>query len=309
VNEQLVEKFFEDGVPENVKNRVIDVLVLPDFSSDDEALKIRVIVDELIPNSLIENAGTFPSSFDGYPVEVFDSTPVYPAMNKETRRSPGARYHEILRPGIACGGRGTTNGTLGAIVFDLKNGGAPCVLSNYHVLRGKPLLFRGRTNDVFQPGKLIGGTPSKNVIANFQRSAGQNIDAAIATLNLTRTFEPTVFPTNVQFLGPRIPKIGDILEKSGSRTGVTRAEVASVSNKRVQLVPVGGDRYDAPEISMSGDSGSVWYYPETGEAAVLHAYGDDDGASNVETAGGYLMTRVIEALNISLLPPTNNNST
>ena len=303
MNEQLIERFFENGIPEEAKNRVLDILVLPDFSSHDDALKIHVIFDELIPDSLTPLAEVIPNVFEGHPIEVFERPSLFEGFRKKSMPSSGARYHQVLRPGVACGGRGTTNGTLGAIVFDLSNGGAPCVLSNYHVLRGIRGINRRWTTDIFQPGKLIGGTPARNVIAKFNRSAGQNIDAAIATLNTVRPFNPLVYPTNIQFSGVRTPKKGDILEKSGSRTEVTRAQVSDVSVKRVELEPIGGDRYNAPEISKSGDSGSVWYYPGSGEAAVLHAYGDEDISRGVEWAAGYVMTEVVKALNISMTSP------
>lgn len=307
MDESLADRFFEDGLSESVKNRVVDVLVLPDFDADDEAIKIRVVVDELIPNSLIAFGETIPNTFDGHRIEVFEDAHDYPEYGGNGVASPGARYHEVLRPGVACGGRGTTNGTLGAIVYDLKNDGAPSILSNWHVLRGRRRIFGvlgRRTTDIFQPGRLIGGTPAKNVVARYARSAGNNIDAAIATLNGSRTFHSAVFPTDVQFTGVRRPRQGDVLEKAGSRTFVTRGEVKWVRGNRVRLSPVKGDHHGAPEISMSGDSGAVWYYPETGEAAMLHAYGDNDGASHAEWAGGYLMQSVVDALDISFLPPS-----
>ena len=265
------------------------------------AIQIRVIVDELIPNSLIKSGDVIPAFFEGHPVEVFEDEPPLEKRLSKNRRSPGAKYHEILRPGIACGGRGTTNGTLGAIVFDLKNGHAPCILSNYHVLRG---IWRNErwTTDTFQPGQLIGGTPFKNVVATYKRPAGVGIDAAIATLNNKRKFDTKVLTSNMQFTGVRAPKKHDLLEKSGSRTSVTRAEVYKVKGVKAWLRPVGGSTPNAREISKSGDSGSVWYDPETGEAVILHDTGDTDGDTSREWAGGFAMPVVAKALDISFTP-------
>lgn len=72
MDEQLAERFFKEGVPENIKDRVLDILILPNFGSHDEALKIRLILDELIPSSLIVSDKSLPKVFEEHPVEVFD---------------------------------------------------------------------------------------------------------------------------------------------------------------------------------------------------------------------------------------------
>lgn len=302
MQEDLANRLF-NSLSDEVKSLIVDVVVLPDFTiaDDDDAMKIQVVLVGL-PSDMTATSGmAVPSTFEGLRVELtIDAAPLPVSSNKAVS-SEGGRYHAILRPGIGCGGRGTSNGTLGAIVFDRKNNGAPCILSNWHVLRGARRIGR-RTTDVYQPGKLIGGTPSKNIVATYNRQAGGNIDAATATLNTTRPFDTKILLTNVVLTGVRRPQIGDILEKSGSRTEVTRGQVQRLSGNRVWLVPVGGDRPGAPNISKSGDSGSVWYYPDTGEAAVLHTYGDRENDQTQEWAGGYLMTAVAEALDISMVP-------
>lgn len=303
MQEELTDRLF-NTFSDMVKKHVIDVIILPDFTvtDADDAIKIQVVL-ETLPADVFGTFGDSPVSncFEGHPVELTTYIASPPASFAKRVSSEGGRYHPILRPGIACGGKGTSNGTLGAIVFDRKNGGAPCILSNWHVLRGARRLG-GRTTDIYQPGKLIGGTPVKNVVATYTRKAADNIDAAVATLNTTRAFDTKVLLTDVILTGVRLPKVGDILEKSGSRTAVTRGQVLRLKGNRVWLVPVGGDRPGSPNISKSGDSGSVWYYPDTGEAAVLHTYGDPETDQSQEWAGGYLMTEVVEALDISMVP-------
>lgn len=302
MQEDLADRLF-NSLSDQVKSCVVDVVVLPDFTVTDanDAMKIHVVIGGLPADIAVTFATPVPSTFEGLPVEVTVDAAPLPASSAKAVSSEGGRYHGILRPGIACGGRGTSNGTLGAIVFDRQNDGAPCILSNWHVLRGA---WRngGRTTEIYQPGKLIGGTPSKNVVGTYMREAGRNIDAAIATLNTVRPFDTKVLLTDVVMTGVRLPQPGDILEKCGSRTQVTRGEVQRIEKNRVWLVPVGGDRPGTRDISKSGDSGSVWYYPETGEAAVLHTYGDPENDHRQEWAGGFLMTAVAEALDISMVP-------
>lgn len=302
MKEDLADRLF-NSLSEKVRNLVVDVVVLPDFTAthDDDAMKIQVVLGGLPADITVASATPVPPMFEGHPVELsIDADSLAPSAPKAVS-SEGGRYHAMLRPGIACGGRGTTNGTLGAIVFDRKNDGAPCILSNWHVLRGARRIG-GRTTDIYQPGKLIGGTPSTNIVATYMREAGGNIDAAIATLNASRPFDTKVLLTDVTLTGVRLPQPGDIVEKSGSRTEVTRGKIQRLSGNRAWLVPVDGDRPGSPDISKSGDSGSVWYYPETGEAAVLHTYGDPENAQDREWAGGFLMTAVAEALDISMVP-------
>ncbi|MFT5820081.1 MAG: hypothetical protein ACI8ZM_001315 [Crocinitomix sp.] len=210
----------------------------------------------------------------------------------------------VLQPGISISSRNSTNGTLGLIVFDRKNNHAPCILSNWHVLAArKPKSFGWSLKPgavVYQPGKIKGGKKRKNVVAKLVRSS-LLLDCAISRI-IEREFTLDIFESGITITSTRLPVVGDFVEKSGTRSGVTQAKVKSVEGDWVHLEPVEKGNPGGIEISKSGDSGSVWYDPETGEGLLLHSEGDSDDNVHIETASGLILQKVLDELDVSLQP-------
>lgn len=190
----------------------------------------------------------------------------------------------ILQPGICVGHQGNAEatGTLGAIAFDRR--GRPGILSNWHVLAGSA---RARDGDaIVQPGDLC-QDPRQRVVARLllRRSLrGVPGDAAWAPLEPGVPWSLEPLGTSIRLRGARRARLGEVLEKSGSKTAVTRGMVDGVGRyfmtlegQRVaidgfRLVPRGaGD-----VIAHGGDSGSVWYDPKGRLGVGLH-FGRDAG--------------------------------
>jgi hypothetical protein len=219
------------------------------------------------------------------------------ATERETR-------FEIIQPGISISSKYSTNGTLGLIVFDNTNN-KPCILSNWHVLAKNSFLPRtsfrvGRP--IFQPGKLFQGKRNTNIIARLTRH-DRHTDSAMAEI-VSRDFILNQYESNVTITTARIPQESDIVEKSGTRTGVTRGKIVDVNGHRVKIKPIEEGNPNNQEISDGGDSGCLWYDPNTMEGLVLHNSGETDNNPNSEFAKGYSLIAVMERLNFSL---TENN--
>ena len=79
----------------------------------------------------------------------------------------------------------------------------------------------------------------------------------------------------------RAPRVGDVLEKSGRTTGTTRAVVINERRPADGLPTafiLGRLPGESDPISCEGDSGAIWYDPETREGVGLHHGGEtDDG--------------------------------
>ncbi len=194
-------------------------------------------------------------------------------------------------------------GTLGLLVYDRTDGSA-CLLSAAHVLSGRPRAT------VYQPGWDNEAQPIGTVRRTLWNGHG---DATIAVLDRHRPLDDRPL-LGVDITGVRRVRPGDILEKSGATTGLTRARVKTVGEWAVpyeargplwmqgfELRPV--DPADLAEISDGGDSGSVWYDPQTGEGVGMTVAGDRLGPATADewTFCCHLDT-VFEKLRISLDP-------
>jgi hypothetical protein len=210
---------------------------------------------------------------------------------------------ETIQPGISISSKYSTNGTLGLIVFDNTNN-KPCILSNWHVLAKNwwPRSSFRIGRPIFQPGKLFQGKLRTNIVARLTRH-DRHTDSAIAEI-VNREFILSQYESNIIITSARIPKEGDIVEKSGTRTGITKGKIVDVNGNRVKIKPIVEGNPNNQEISDGGDSGCLWYDPNTMEGLVLHNSGETDNNPNSEFAKGYSLIAVMERLNFSL---TENN--
>lgn len=211
--------------------------------------------------------------------------------------------YNILQPGISISSNYSTNGTLGLIVFDKRNNKNACILSNWHVLAKSSFLLPRRSfrlgKPIFQPGDLKQSKRNSNIVARLTRH-DRKTDSAIAEI-INRDYILNQYESNVHIQSVRMPAEGDIVEKSGARTGITRGKVVQVSGNSVKIQPIEEGNPQNQEISDGGDSGSLWYDPVTMEGLVLHNSGEKNNKPCAEFAKGYALIAIMERLDISLI--------
>lgn len=285
-----------------------------------DQLAIRVHVTEKRPLSEIPEAERFPRQVDGIPIDVIEATyglqvgagPIQLEAAADNRME---RFEEIPL-GVSIGSPNITAGTLGAKVFDLESGEA-MILSNWHVLAGLPSASAGLP--IWQPGPLDGGRNNDNTFAVLTRFVLGPYDAAVARVTDAR---PVLSSTleGIPVEKARRPRLGMRVQKSGRTTGLTEGFIDGVNMTTminygaagtrtlqgvVRIVPVPGSSAFV-EISMGGDSGSVWLDQESGDAVGLHFAGEVGNAPEHALAND--MMGVINTLRVYLpgqppLPP------
>ncbi|AJT69244.1 DNA/RNA non-specific endonuclease [Streptomyces chattanoogensis] len=223
-----------------------------------------------------------------------------------------------VRPGVSVGNVKVSAGTLGCIVFD-RNDGAPCVLSNWHVLNGR----KGELGDkVVQPGKADDSRIEQNRLGMLRRAhLGTVGDCAVSTIT-DRDFAMDILDLGVAPAMLGEPQIGDKVVKSGRTTGVTHGVVhrpfvkvsinygPGIGIREIECFEIGPDPKhpaDNDEISLPGDSGSVWMFTTgTGKPrdvmAGLHFGGEGD-ADPVDRALACFPQAVFDELKITLAEP------
>ncbi|WP_222041761.1 DNA/RNA non-specific endonuclease [Rhizobium laguerreae] len=207
-----------------------------------------------------------------------------------------------IRPGVSIAHTAETAGTLGLIVFDRATG-APCVLSNWHVLNGNV----GKIGDtIVQPGPYDDNNITLNVAGTLLRShLGAAGDCALSKVQ-QRGYDRSVFELNVVPARMARVALGDKVVKSGRTTAVTRGVVRRVDvmakinygipagEQAIGCFEIGPDPQDVPadgEISKGGDSGSAWLIFDKGKAtdifAGLHFAGETNGTSDEHALACY----------------------
>ena len=236
---------------------------------DNIVLRIRV-KEKKDPDRLGDDV--IPAMLDGVETDIVEGTGLAPADRGS--RMPLCRTDpcDPLVPGVSIGVPGGSAGTLGMFV-DHPSGGL-CILTADHVIAP-----RGDENGlpVCQPDpKDYPGNGDNSIGRAYKRLPANGV--ALVRCDTERKIEHVPVGAEARLRGTRPPRIGDILEKSGRATGITRAKVSDVGAYRgckpgFELVPVDDS---TNEISKGGDSGSIWYDPETYEAIGVHCRGDGD---------------------------------
>ncbi|MEK1894176.1 MAG: DNA/RNA non-specific endonuclease, partial [Rhizobium sp.] len=207
-----------------------------------------------------------------------------------------------IRPGVSIAHTSETAGTLGLIVFD-RTTGAPCVLSNWHVLNGNA----GKVGDtIVQPGPYDDNNVALNVAGTLLRShLGAAGDCALARIS-QRGYDRSVYELDVVPTRMARVALGDKVIKSGRTTAVTRGIVRRVDvmakinygipagEQAIGCFEIGPDPQNLPadgEISKGGDSGSAWLIFDRGKAtnifAGLHFAGETDRTSDEHALACY----------------------
>jgi hypothetical protein len=283
-----------------------------------DEIAIRVHVREKLEESVLEAAELLPESIEGVPIDVIQATyhaqvvafqPVTESVDRMARA-------EVVQPGMSIShvSAPRSTGTLGALVYDRRTG-SRCILSNWHVLAGAASSMPG--DHIVQPGRMDGGRAPRDTVAHLERMIlDQDGDAAIAVLNAARDAQPEQLETDVVVQQVREVKIGEIVKKSGRTTELTRGRVDGVGQYKLSysvgevridgfkvVTEVEGNPNDV-EISGPGDSGSLWYGADDHQGVGLHFGGEQSANPLEEHAVACHLDRVMDRLNISLIPVT-----
>ncbi|MEA3015502.1 MAG: endonuclease mitochondrial [Sphingomonadales bacterium] len=271
---------------------------------DTEALPESITLPDgtMVPTDVIERS--YRKSFELVQPETVNE--------RRQRRDP-------IQPGISISHPSGTAGTIGLIVYDRATG-APCVLSNWHVLHGN----RGAVGDaIVQPGPADNNNSAGNGAGNLLRShLGNAGDCALARIE-GRRFERAVFELAVTPRRMARVALGDSVVKSGRTTGVTYGIVRRVDvvakidygqptgEQPIGAFEIGIDPRRRPgdgEVSKGGDSGSAWLVTRNGRAtdifAGLHFAGEASTSSDEHALACY-PSSVQKKLDFVLEPPRN----
>ncbi|MHA1600241.1 MAG: hypothetical protein ACTSW2_05400 [Alphaproteobacteria bacterium] len=306
VYEKVVKTF---GQRANVTG--IDIGYKYDGGVRTDHVTVRIHVREKVPMGALTEAEAFPTEIDGVTIDVIQghyspsANGILSLLSRRHRRDP-------IQPGISIAHPLVSAGTIGAVVFDRVTG-APCILSNWHVLAGS--VFAQAGDAILQPGRFDGGRRATDTIAHLERMyLGRRGDAAIAVLNDERQVSRIQRDTTVDVHTTRRAGLGDTVAKSGRSTGVTTGVVDGMGRYRITysvgtheiegfLIRASADgNPDNIEISGAGDSGSLWYDPATQEGLGLHFAGESDPAPSAEYALACHLDAVLDELNVSLEP-------
>jgi hypothetical protein len=234
------------------------------------------------PLKELETKDVVPKELAGFPVDVIQSKIELHRRNRHNPVIGGVETRNVNIGGV---------GTLGTVVFDATNNNQPMALSNHHVyVDNRP---NGAVREqVNQPGT----TTNADAIGIVTRS-NRTHDCAVATLNNNRQISTTImdFPGGIK--GVIDPIIGMRVTKSGRTTGTTRGMVEGVSTNEFTVVPVPGQWQ---ELSMGGDSGSIWLEEVSHAGVGLHYGGESSTNPEDERAWAKRITRVANTLNVIL---------
>lgn len=228
-------------------------------------------------------------------------------------------FQDPLRPGISVSHVDGTAGSIGAFVYDRETA-EPLLLSNWHVLNGPT----GAVGDpIVQPGPYDDPDLDGNGCGTLLRShLGMAGDCAVARID-GRGWDASILELDRTPKRMADPDLDDLVIKSGRTTGVTRGVVSRVDvvvkinyGGAIGVQEVGGFEIrpnpaalpSNGEISMGGDSGSLWVLDVAdgsadGDIALgLHFAGETDPQPTAEHAVACKITSVADKLKISLTP-------
>lgn len=250
-------------------------------------LAIRVHVAQKKPLAELSETDMFPKEVEGVLVDVIEAQygvqQIHPGEEAQLESAqPGRnRRFDEIPAGVSIGSPNVSAGTLGAKVVDEATG-TEMILSNWHILVGDPDAEIGLPT--WQPGRLDGGNGG-DAFATLTRWVLGPFDAAVATVDgsrgvLAETFEGRRLAAAGQ------PQLGMRVWKSGRTTGLTEGMIDGIRmsvplnygragtvviREVFRIVPLPGA--GNIEVSLGGDSGSVWA-TEEGLAVGLHFAGE-----------------------------------
>jgi endonuclease G len=274
-------------------------------------LSIRVHVAQKRPLAELTESELFPKEIEGIPVDIIEAQYGLQLLpdSSQLEAAPEARKsrYDPIPLGVSAGNSRITAGTLGAKVYDAATL-QPMALSNWHVFAGSPAAAVGEP--IWQPGALDGGN-SGDTFATLSRFLLGPYDAAVAQLTGSRDVMSETLDGDV-IEDAAAPQLGMFVWKSGRTTERTQGFIDGIKMTTsinygaagvraiqdvVRIVPRPGA--GNVEISMGGDSGSVWVAEDSGKAVGLHFAGEVGNAP--EHALATELQPVLDRLNV-LMP-------
>ena len=283
----------------------------------------KIATAELASSEVFNVSGKPPKKVKGFSVDVIEAkygpsaaTATEPIALDDADEAAIAAIERTtafdpLIGGISCGNPRVTAGTIGAIVFDRRTC-RPMILSNWHVLAGASAAAVGE--GILQPGRVDGGTQVVATLTRMRLDA--RMDAAVATLNGARGHTRDILGLGA-ISGVDPAALGMLVVKSGRTTGITRGVIDGVSMSvsidygdpgvvafanQIRIVPRAPWPAVDYEVSMGGDSGSVWLNEANNRAIGLHFAGETDPMPASENAICNPIGAVATELNFSFLP-------
>ncbi len=251
-------------------------------------MAIRFHVAHKLPEGQLAPSACIQSAIKGIPTDVIEVQSARPPLNG------------LLQPGTKISRPNSAFGTLGAIV---ERENVRYLLSCWHVLALSSNTPRG--------GRILQPDPDIKIAEYEEHAMNLGLDAAIAKLTTTQHVISTQYISGATITRSRAVKKGDILVKVGAKTGKTRAKVDGLNftysmafgAKRqlidcFRLVPIPNDGFK--EISDGGDSGALWYDPNTLEGVGLNIAGEDDQNTS-DYALACPLSNILSGLNVTLV--------
>lgn len=172
-----------------------------------------------------------------------------------------------LRPGARISVKGVGEGSAGLVAR--KGANTNVLLTAAHCLYGSKGFKKGVEVNLIANGQnpvLLGTT--------FDRHFG--LDCGLIKLSAA-SFNNQTLCGDVSLGAPIDPVVGRTLEKCGAVSQRTQAVITTISRvdglfPAITLKPPVGDIDESP-LSEAGDSGAIWYDPETGAGVGLHVQG------------------------------------
>lgn len=274
-----------------------------DGNPRDDILSIRAHVlekkrlDELDPSQVI------PPRIEEILTDVIQSNPETPLFSEEAAnnlKETATNWLVSNQPfnplvgGIAVWNpRYAFPGTLGMIVFDAKTS-EPLGLSNHHVF----VRDQGKQGDPIKQGNKNAYPPEPNAVVGTLIRSDKGLDCAVCTFNNTRKISNEIRGYSKKPMGVRRPLLGMHVTKSGIASGVTYGIIDGVGLRGFTVIPDPARPSPNGEISMGGDSGSVWLDVADFKAVGLHFAGEGDPNPKAERAWAKQMVKVAKALDI-----------
>lgn len=216
-------------------------------------IAIRVHVRRKLSKKALSARDLVPRRLRGVRLDVIEATYVKQyGAGTEARRE----RVDVVRPGVSVSHARSTAGTLGLFV---QAADATALLGAAHVLA--PDVEARAGDPILQPGRADAGRP-EDAIATLLRF-DLATDTAIALVGPARPIDRAQEGSGVLVQPGRYPVLGELLEKSGRSSGVTRARIDGIGSYdgvaySFRLVPPLPSPA-APLITEDGDSGAVWY--------------------------------------------------
>lgn len=279
-----------------------------------DQLAIRVHVKLKIPEAELGDATVLPKDINGIPLDVIEGDYGLPE-NAGTAPLGHRSRMPFLIGGGSCGRMDNSAGTIGLLVLH-RTQRWPGLLSNWHVLAGP----RARVGDpILHPGlsDTPGGAQSRPIARLSSWMLDRQGDAAVARLEPETIWVPLLLGMFREIRETRAPVLGEILVKSGRKTGVTHARVDGLGAYRVEyevrpgrwefrdiegfkLVPEKPGNPGGLQLSAPGDSGGCWVAVKDGAAVGLHFAGERIPNPAAEHAIACPINPVLDRLNVDV---------